>query len=96
MPSVIGAIRDKWLALGGESSFLGQPETSLPGLGTLRKGALVSSWLRPYSQVMELLTRFTLDSFLLDTPFSFWVCIVNLPKSKFEGDSRTSLASKVL
>ncbi|PSN14865.1 hypothetical protein C7293_09780 [filamentous cyanobacterium CCT1] len=27
MPSVIGAIRDKWLALGGESSFLGQPET---------------------------------------------------------------------
>lgn len=27
MPSVIGAIRDKWLDLGGESSFLGQPQT---------------------------------------------------------------------
>jgi hypothetical protein len=27
MPSVIGAIRDKWLSLGGEGSFLGQPLT---------------------------------------------------------------------
>jgi uncharacterized protein with LGFP repeats len=27
MPSVIGAIRDKWLAFGGDSSFLGQPLT---------------------------------------------------------------------
>jgi uncharacterized protein with LGFP repeats len=27
MPNVIGAIRDKWLALGGPSSFLGQPLT---------------------------------------------------------------------
>src|SRR5262249_14573546 len=27
MPSVIGAIRDKWIALGGSSSFLGQPLT---------------------------------------------------------------------
>jgi uncharacterized protein with LGFP repeats len=27
MPNVIGAIRDKWLALGGPSSFLGQPST---------------------------------------------------------------------
>jgi hypothetical protein len=27
MPSVIGAIRDKWLALGGPQSFLGQPLT---------------------------------------------------------------------
>lgn len=27
MPSVIGAIRDKWLALGGPQSFLGYPLT---------------------------------------------------------------------
>src|SRR5262245_53087224 len=37
MPSVIGAIRDKWLALGGPQSFLGQPltdESSTPdGIG---------------------------------------------------------------
>lgn len=41
MPTVIGAIRDKWLALGGATSFLGQPltdETITPdGIGRFNR-----------------------------------------------------------